>query len=258
MKQNCYFDHNPSVDQLFACYDGENKVCARCCFESCAVETPDWFYECLKAGHPTWPVIAHYLGVPNKLVCLEAYWDDQLFVQKTVKPFFDAMNQLMRFPLLIAHRYVESAKGLKYYTQYPDGLLWKDPFSWNTPLFYMAFHGRPGTIGTILDKIGPNLLCDAFQKYGGYDTMVYFGSCSVFKGEKGREFASDFLKASGVRAIIGYDRDVDWIQSMIIDLLFIQKFYNHPDPWNHLDKIHREICSEYSPTSQIGYKLFEK
>lgn len=201
-------------------------------------------------------MVANYPGVPNKLVCLEAYWDDQLFAPKTVKPFLDALNQLIRFPLLIAHRYVESIKGLKYYTQYPDGLLWKDALSWNTPLFYLAFHGRPGTIGTVLDRIGPELLCEAFQQYGGYDTLIYFGSCSVFKGSKGRTFAKEFLKASGVRAIIGYDRDVEWMQSMIIDMLFIQKFFNNPDPWSNLEKIFREICTEYSPANQFGYHMF--
>ncbi len=256
--KNCYFQHDSKESEVFTCFDGENLVCSRCCTEACPVETPDWFLDCSQAGHPTWPAIASNSSVPHKLVCLESYWTNQLFIEKTVKPFLDGLNPLLRNSLAIAHRHIESMAGLKFYTQYPEGLLWKDPLSWDTPLFYLAFHGRPGTIGTVLDAVGPNLLCEAFEGYGGYKTIIYFGACSVFKGQKGRKFADDFLQSSKVNAIVGYTEDVDWMDSMIIDMLFIQRFYNDPDPWANLKDIFYSIVEDYKPAKKFGYIMFHR
>ena len=147
-------------------------------------------------------------------------------------------------------------KGLKYYTQYPDGLLWKDPLSWDTPIFYLAFSGKPGSIGTVWDTVGPELLCKAFEGYGGYKNIIYFGACSVFKGTKGRKFADDFLQAFGATAILGYTKDVEWMDSMIIDLLFLQRFYNDSDPWKHLNDIFDSIGEDYNPAEKFGHIMF--
>ena len=78
------------------------------------------------------------------------------------------------------------------------------------------------TPASVLDRIDSQTLLEAFRGYGscGYDNLVYFAACSVLCGPEGEKFARDFLTASGCRAIIGYTTPVDWMQSLVTDLLF--------------------------------------
>jgi hypothetical protein len=150
-------------------------------------------------------------SVPPKLVCLESYWKDQLFHTVSVKGFLEALRPALRPPLQIAHRFVESRRGPAYYTRRPRGLLWKQREVWDSPIYYLALHGSPGTVASVLDTIGPERLCDAFRGYEAYDCLVYFGCCSVLRGKAGGKFARAFLKATGCRAVVGYRTEIGWI-----------------------------------------------
>src|SRR5215471_7148147 len=114
----CYWNHDVKPADTYICLDGTNQVCSRCCVEKCAVETPAWFAKCAEAGHPTWPSVKESKTVAAKLVCFESF-------ATLIRPRFQ-----------LAHRFVESERGLAYYTRYPEGLLWQMPESWNTPIYY--------------------------------------------------------------------------------------------------------------------------
>ena len=255
----CYWNHDVKPADTYICLDGTNQVCPRCCVEKCAVETPPWFAKCAEAGHPTWPSVKASKTVAAKLVCLESYWNQDLFKTTSVKGFFESLATLIRPRLQLAHRFVESERGLAYYTRYPEGLLWQVPESWNTPIYYLAFHGEPGSVKSVLDRIDSEMLLQAFRDYGscGYDNLVYFAACSVLCGPEGEKFALDFLAASGCRAIIGYTTPVDWMQSLVTDLLFLQRFYTNPDPWENLPDIFDSVKKDYRPAEALGYTLIE-
>jgi hypothetical protein len=255
MSSTCYWQHDKLAATQYTCLDGENVVCPYCCVEKCPVETPQWFAACAVAGHPTWP--AQSSGVPRELVCLETYWSDQVFHTFSVKGFFESLSPLISPPLRIAHRYVESAEHLAYYTRKPDGLLWSDPEARDAPICYLAFHGSPGTVYSTLEAIGPDKLCEAFENYGEYANLVYFGACSVLADADGRKFAKKFLKVSKSRAVIGYTTNVDWMHSMIIDLLFLQRFYTDNDPWNNLADIFASVLQDFAPAEPMGFTLIQ-
>src|SRR5215510_11367251 len=212
----CYWNHDSQPSETYLCFDGKSQVCARCCVENCAVETPVWFANCADAGHPTWPAVRTRQNIAPKLVFLESYWNQELFKTISVKGFFESLAMLIRPRLQVAHRFVESERGLAYYTRHPDGLLWKLPESWDTPIYYLAFHGEPGTVKSTLDRIGSETLLEAFRGYGksGYRNLIYFAACNVLCGSEGQKFARDFLEVSGCRAVIGYTTNVDWMQSL--------------------------------------------
>ena len=194
-------------------------------------------------------------AAPSKLVCLESYWNDRLFHSVSVRGFLEALRPALRPPLQVAHRFVESKRGLAYYTKRPRGLLWREPEVWDTPIYYLALHGSPGRVTSVLDTIGSDNLCDAFRGYDGYDCLIYFGCCSVLRGEAGRRFARRFLKAAGCRAVIGYRTSIDWMPSMLIDLLFFQRFYSHPEPWQALREIHASVKRDFQPARDYGFTL---
>ena len=166
------------------------------------------------------------------------------------------MAPLVHPPLTVAHRFVESEAGLAYYAQRPDGLMWRSKELFDTPVYYLAFHGRPGGVRSLLDRIDSERLCETFEGYGGYRNLVYFACCNVLRGEKGRRFAREFLKRSGVRAVIGYSTSVDWMASLVCDMLFLHRFYRDPSPWRNLRRIFNSVLRDYPAARRLGYTLF--
>jgi hypothetical protein len=195
--------------------------------------------------------------VPRKLICLESSWDERVFKNLSVKGFFDSLRPLIRPPLQIEHRFIESSKHLAHYLRRPDGILWVDPSAWDVPIFYLAFHGSPGSVQSVLEQIGPDELCEAFAGYGAYPNLIYFGSCSVLEGAKGKKFAGDLLRASGSRAVIGYKKDVNWMDSMVVDLLFLYRFYTSLHTWNKLRETFESVQRDFKLARKMGYILFQ-
>jgi hypothetical protein len=196
---------------------------------------------------------------PRKLVCLETYWGDhrgRLFHDTSVLPFLQALGSRFDPPLRIAHRFVESVAQLSSYLQYPNGLCWSDSEVFDVPVFYLSFHGSPATIRSSLAQVGARLLCESFQGWGGkYDNLVYFGACSVFAGAEGQQFARDFLAASRCRALLGYTTDIDWMDSMMTDLLFLRRFFAAEDTRTDLARIYESVVADFAPAQRLGYAL---
>jgi hypothetical protein len=196
---------------------------------------------------------------PAKLVCLETYWNETLFESFSVKPFFDAMAPLANPPLRVAHRFVDSEAGLAYYARRPNGVLWRQADLFDAPVYYLAFHGKPGTMISLTGNIGAEPLVEAFAGYGrGYKNLVYFAACSVLRGARGERFAREFLKKTGVRAVIGYTTRVDWMASLVADLLFLHRFYRDPSPWRNLTKIFKSVQHDYPRARALGHLLITR
>jgi hypothetical protein len=167
------------------------------------------------------------------------------------------MAPLLDRPLTVAHRFVDSEAGLAYYAKRPDGVMWRNRELFDAPIFYLAFHGRPGTVVSLAGNIGPQRLIEAFAGYGKgrYKNLVYFACCNVLRGERGRRFARQFLKVSGVRALIGYTTTVNWMASLVADMLFLHRFYRDPSPWRNLRRIFNSVSRDYPVARRLGHTL---
>ena len=165
------------------------------------------------------------------------------------------MAPLVHPPLTVAHRFVDSHAGLAYYAQRPNGVMWRNPELFDAPIYYLAFHGRPGGVNPLLGRIEADALCEAFANYGGYTNLAYFACCNVLRGEKGRRFARNFLRISGMRAVIGYATTVDWMESLVADMLFLHRFYRDPAPWRNLKQIFRSVQRDYPLARRLGHTL---
>jgi hypothetical protein len=174
-----------------------------------------------------------------------------------VKGFFEAMAPLVDPPLQLAHRFVDSAESLAYYCRRPDGVMWRERAVFDAPVYYLAFHGDPGSLSAPLGRIDAERLCEAFAGYGrgGYRSLVYFACCNVLRGVRGRRFAREFLRRSGVQAVIGYATRVDWTASLVADLLFLQRFYRDRQPWRNLGRIFASVRRDYPVARRLGYTL---
>ena len=256
MSTTCYWKHKVRPEAIFPCFDGENLVCPQCCVEECRAQTPQWFERCAAAGHPTWPALAA-ASFPRKLICLEAAWDESVFRNLSIKGFFESLGDLITPSISIAHRYVESAEHLDYYLRQPDGIFWKDAAAIDTPVIYLGFHGSPGSIYSPLEEIDSDELCAAFEKYGSHPRLIYFGSCSVLAEAEGKAFARKLLQVSQAQAIIGYTTAVDWMDSLVVDMLFLYRFYSDPTPWDNLKDIFASVKQDFAPAQAMGYTLYQ-
>jgi hypothetical protein len=77
----------------------------------------------------------------------------------------------------------------------------------------------------------------------------------VLRGEQGLRFAHQFLKATGVRAVIGYTTRVDWMESLLADLLFLHRFYTDPAPWRNLRRVFASVQRDYPRARRLGHTL---
>jgi len=197
---------------------------------------------------------------PPKLVCLESYWDERLFQTFSVKGFLESMAPLVHPPLTVAHRFVDSHEGIAHYLRRPGGVMWRQKELFDTPVYYLAFHGRPAAVTPVLGRVTGEQLCEAFAGYGagGYRNLVYFGACSVFRGVRGERFARQFLKTSRVRAVIGYGTPVGWMASLVCDMLFLQRFYSDPSPWKNLRRIFKSVHRDYPVARRLKHMLITR
>ena len=67
--------------------------------------------------------------------------------------------------------------------------------------------------------------------------------------------AHRFLKTSGVKAVIGYTTTVDWMASLVCDMLFLHRFYGDPAPWRNLRRIFKSVVRDYPVARRLGYTL---
>lgn len=251
--KTCYWSHTHDEQQLFPCYDDENLVCGRCCVEHCPSETPDVFASCAAAGHPTWPIRRG--DVPRTLVCIEGYWHDaHLFDRSTVRPFLDGLSAVSGSPIAVAHRRVGSVQAFE---RLAKQTIWDDSRASLSPVFYLAFHGRKGHVQIGDAEVDFTHLIDAFDGYGGAPHLIYFGTCSTLGGPAGHKLSKGLLERVGSRAVVGYTQDVDWMKSMLIDLLFMEKFYSTADPWadGELKRIYDEVMDEMSFAKRLGFTI---
>ena len=82
----------------------------------------------------------------------------------------------------------------------------------------------------LLGRIDADALCAAFADYGAYDNIAYFACCNVLREEEGAALRARLSQASGMRAVIGYATTVDWMASLVADMLFLHRFYRDPSP----------------------------
>src|SRR4051812_50106463 len=114
-----------------------------------------------------------------------------MFQDFSVKKFLEGMAPLVHPPLIVAHRFVDSAAGLAYYLRKPGGVMWRQKELFDAPVYYLAFHGRPAAVRTPVERIEGDALMEAFSGYGGegYCNILFFSARNVVRRQSGPPLA---------------------------------------------------------------------
>ena len=92
---------------------------------------------------------------------------------------------------------------------------------------YFASHGRPGRLTLGKESIELLEIAELLKGACRGKTLMFGGCCTldVPKGDIGR-----LLSATGARAVVGYVRSPDWVESTVMDLLFLENLRHSESP----------------------------
>lgn len=103
-------------------------------------------------------------------------------------------------------------------------------------IIYLAFHGRKNHI--IIGEVDYSLEEIAKTFEGRLDgKMIHFGSCKTLS--IGEEQAKYFLEVTGAKAISGYGKNVAFISSTVVDILFFEMFQKFERLHSIRDNMHK-------------------
>jgi hypothetical protein len=57
--------------------------------------------------------------------------------------------------------------------------------------------------------------------------------------------------------VIGYKKDVNWMDSMVVDILFLYRFYTSLHTWQKLAETFESVQRDFKPARKMGYTLFQ-
>ena len=198
----------------------------------------------------------------RKMMVLESNWDtENVFNQISVYPFLANISNILgdKHEIKIGHRHFDSVRGLRYYTQFPEGKIWNDENCWGTSVFYIAAHGGTESLLPTIGIIQKEGLLDSLRGFEAYPNIIIIGGCGVFEGKEGKKFGYDLLESSGTRAIFGYESKwVGFLDSTVVDLLLLTRFFGIEDenPFDELSNLYESVLEDFKPAEKMGFKMF--
>jgi len=172
------------------------------------------------------------------IYCIEGMWDHQNITNRsTVLPLLDLL-QNQGYCSYVYHD-CATIPEIEYYLK-----RWKESkIKNNYPILYLAFHGTEGNIFVDHDILYSLHQLAAALKGQCKGKVIYFGSCSTLNID--RRLIRKFLQITGAIAVIGYKKDVDWIQSAACDLFVFEALQLDQLDSLGIRKIHRMIMENY-------------
>jgi hypothetical protein len=97
----------------------------------------------------------------------------------------------------------------------------KRKYAANYPLAYLAFHGARGALMIGKSELSLTDLATLIGMDKARDRILYFGSCSTMSAPEVELRA--FCEETGAKAIVGYTRTIDWLESAAFDCLLLPR-----------------------------------
>lgn len=172
----------------------------------------------------------------NGIFCLEGEWDSDLRKRQSIEPLLAFLESTGEVKVI--HRDVATVEEVQRYLR-----LWRQQRYNDYCVLYLAAHGDKGKIWwssrntSTLEDLAEALEDTAKGCY------VYFGSCLTLFD---REDVMRFAERTGARGVLGYRREVDWLESAAFDVLLLPWIANHygrpKTMFNALMKRHGELA----------------
>lgn len=168
----------------------------------------------------------------KNIACVESLWDDNIERRLSVVPLLELASRID--DLRTSYLTCNTEEELKYN-------LAKLKRKRGYGILYLSCHGRPGEL--VLDQQAIEIeklaqyMADGFASW-----VVHFGSCATINIPLAR--ISRFIATTKVSMVVGYKKDVNWIDSAAIDLMLFDwlQEYRHMDRfWAFFKRRYRDL-----------------
>jgi hypothetical protein len=158
----------------------------------------------------------------NGIFCLEGEWDSDLRRRRSVLPILELLERLRLAKFI--HRDVSSASEAHGYLK-----RWNQKRYDDYTVLYVAAHGEKDRIvWSHRDSSTLPELASILREVETSGCYIYFGTCMTLFDDT---TAMDFVKTSGAAAVMGYRRNVDWLEAAAFELVllpFVAAHYGRP------------------------------
>lgn len=153
----------------------------------------------------------------NGIFCIEtSHWDDGVPKQPSLEHLLGLIESTQGTPYI--HRDFSTKEELEFLLTEATLRKYDD-----YPIIYLASHGGDREI-VVRRKARKKLVSDTVTlediakplEGRGRDKIFIFGACSIMKADK--RHLSRFVHRTNVKAVMGYRREVDWIESAQFEL----------------------------------------
>lgn len=155
----------------------------------------------------------------SQIFCLEGDWETRLESKLSVRPLLDLLSGV-GVAGGVVHRDVATRAELEHYVARLARRS-VDTF----PVVYLAFHGFAedgfGYVSLGGEDVSLDELADVFGSESVAGRVIYTGSCSTL--DVTDDALRDFCKRTGVRGLLGYSKDVGWVESAAFDILLLDE-----------------------------------
>jgi len=171
---------------------------------------------------------------PAGVFSFEGDWEPaDLTYKASVRPLLAILEQVWGGEFV--HRRIGTKEELSYYVN-----KWlQKKYDWYT-VGYFAFHGSRREIHLGGDSVTLDQLAGMINKNrnGATGRVIYLGSCSTLGADEGE--IEQFCKATRAKAVIGYTRVVQWIESAAFELLLLETLTHYKSMGWAKKKMNRE------------------
>lgn len=157
-------------------------------------------------------IAKHY---EKHIFCLEGDWNENLKSKSSILPALE----LLQINANVESIYKTCSTKEEFFGRIDQLLNNKTKYG-KHQIIYLAFHGFRGGI-MLSDK--ETITLDEFaDRYEGdlENKMIHFGSCSTLKTHE--DDINSFLERTRALSISGYQRDIEFISSTVVDVLFFE------------------------------------
>ena len=193
---------------------------------------------------------SQYTGV----FAFEGDWEQDLRDKSSMKPTLKTLHHLTETGgFKFIHRRIDTAGELEYYVDKWLGETPEENYD-DYRVGYFAFHGEEGHISPGEGDVSLKRL-GTWIKGRAQGRIIYFSSCSTLNLET-KEIKS-FLRSTKARAVVGFTKNVNWIESTAFDLVLLDALaYYHRRPRsadNYLRSPKREHLRAF--VEELGLKI---
>jgi hypothetical protein len=164
------------------------------------------------------------------IFCLEGDWEKDLRIKKSIKSTLDYLNDC--FSIKSIHR---NCAVREQFIKYLKASTLKK-YSWYS-ILYLAFHGDPNSILFGRESITLNEIAEICDNKLS-NKIVHFGSCGSLNLDK--RLLKSFIHKTNALCVSGYTKKIDFNQSTVLDVLYLEMWQSNKDVRSVERKMHQE------------------